>query len=84
MKIVKKFISKYPNCVKIYVHYDPSEIPKRFKERDTLEFQQRKNKINKQYLDFINNNTLFDHTIVNFWDVKHAKKQILNILKLYK
>ncbi len=83
MKVLKKFISKYPNCIKIYIHYDPSEIPKRFKERDTLEFKQRKNKINKQYLDFIKNNTLFDHVIVNFWDIEHSKKQILNILKLY-
>lgn len=84
IKIVKKFISKHKNSVVIYVHYDPSEIPNRFKNRDPLEFKQRKNKIEKQYLDFIKNNTLFNHVIVNFWDIKHSKKQILNILKLYK
>ncbi len=83
VKILKKFKSIYPNTVTIYVHCDPSEISRRFLERDSHEWERRKKGINKQIIDFINNNTLFDHIIINSWDIQHTKKQALSILKLY-
>jgi len=83
IEAIKKFKSKYPNTVIIYIHYDPSEIPNRFKERDTLEFTQREKRIQEQYLDYVNNNTLFDHVVLNLWDIEYSKKQILSILKSY-
>ena len=80
---LKKMKSLYPYAVTIYIHYSPDEIPKRFLERDSLEFKQRKKKIELQYKDYINHNIFFDHVILNFWELENAKIQLKNIINIY-
>ncbi len=80
---IKKMKALYPYMKTIYVHYSPEEIPKRFLERDPLEYEKRKLKIEKQYDDFLKHNTFFDHIIINFWDLETSKRQIRNIMRLY-
>lgn len=80
---IKRFKSLHPKTTLIYVHADPENIPERFKARDKLELKQRIKRIRGQYLDFIKNNTIFNHIVVNFWEIKYAEKQILSIIKLY-
>ncbi len=83
MDILKKMKSMYPYMITIYVHYSPEEIPKSFLERDSWEYEKRKQKIKKQYEDFLKHNTFFDHIILNFWDLETSKQQIKNIIQLY-
>ncbi len=80
---IKRFKKLYTYAEVIYVHYDPVEIPKNFRDRDTLEYSKRKDNIEQQYRDFIENNTLFNHVVVNFWDLGNARTQLKNIINLY-
>lgn len=73
----------YPDFKAIYVHVDPERIPDRIKARDTLRPEERKERTIKEYTEFLENNTLFDHTILNFWDASNAVKQLRNILNYY-
>lgn len=86
VKAIKKFKNKFPQSITFYIHSDPTKIPERIIRRDgiSLEQQKRKGRIERQYLDFIRNNILFDHIVVNFWNIQNAKKQIFNIFDLYK
>jgi guanylate kinase len=73
----------YPDFKAIYVHVDPERIPERIKERDTLSHEDRQKRTIQEYTEFLENNTLFDHTILNFWDTSNAAKQLQNILNSY-
>lgn len=73
----------YPYAITMYIHYSPDEIPRRFLERDTLEFEKRKERINYQYQEYVNHNTFFDHVILNFWELDNAKSQLKNIINTY-
>ena len=83
IKTLREMKQLYPYAVSLYIHYDPEDIPKSFLERDTLEYRERKKKIKTQYSDYVKNNTLFDHVIVNFWDLKNARAQLKNIIQRY-
>lgn len=84
VKAIKQFKKKFTNTVNIYIHCDPNIIPERIKARDGLMDEKRRRRIRFQYLDFIKNNLLFDHTVVNLWEIKHAEEQILSIINSYK
>jgi guanylate kinase len=84
IKAIKQFKNKFPQSVVLYVHCDPIKIPERIMKRDGLVLETRKKRMKQQYLDFIKNNTLFDFTIINLWDIESIKKQIFNIIDLYK
>lgn len=81
---IKEFKNKVPNSLNIYIHCDPDHIPERIIKRDGLILKKRQKKIVKSYKDFIKNNTLFDHVLINLWEWKFAKQQINNIIDLYR
>ena len=83
VQAIKKFKNTYPQSIIIYIHCDPAHVPERIMKRDGIIPKKRQKRIEQQYLDFIKNNTLFNHVVVNFWDIKHAKKQIFNFMDLY-
>ena len=80
---LKKFKSFYPHAITVYVHSDPENIPKRLLLRDTLQYEQRKERIVSLYKDFLRNSTFFDFIILNFWDKKNALKQARDIITKY-
>ena len=73
----------YPDFRAIYVHVDPEKIPERIQARDTLGHEERQKRTVQEYTEFLENNTLFDHIILNFWDESNAAKQMQNILNSY-
>ncbi len=82
---IKKFKNRFPQSIIFYIHCDPIKIPERIMKRDGLALERRRRiRIEQQYLEFVKHNTLFNHVVVNFWDIQHAKKQIFNIIDLYK
>jgi len=84
VKTIKRFKNKIPNTIVVYVHFDPSEIAKRFKKRGVKEFRKRENSIKKQYLDFIKNSALFDRAIISFDDRGYSERQMINMVNYYK
>ncbi len=82
-KALKKLKEFYPHAITVYVHSDPENIPKRLLLRDTLQYEQRKERIVDLYKDFLKNSTFFDFIILNFWDKKNSLKQAQNILTKY-
>lgn len=83
MRALKKFKSFYPHAITVYVHSDPENIPKRLLLRDTLQYEQRKERIVSLYKDFLRNSTFFDFIILNFWDKRNALKQARDIITKY-
>lgn len=81
---IKKLKHEYPGTVIIYLHADPDKIPLQFKLRNDNGFKKRKEGIRKQYADFIRNNILFNHVIVNFGNIENAQEQLFNIIRIYK
>jgi guanylate kinase len=73
----------YPDAKAIYIHADPNEIPKRLQLREGVDFEERVRRIKEEFKEFVENNTLFDHVVVNFWDLEDAKKQLQNIINSY-
>lgn len=83
MSALKKFKTFYPHAITVYVHSDPENIPKRLLLRDTLQYEQRKERIIAIYKEFLRNSTFFDFIILNFWDGKNSLKQAQNIITKY-
>lgn len=80
---IQQFKYIYPDAKAIYIHADPNEIPKRLQLREGVEFEERAKRIKEEFNEFVENNTLFDHVVVNFWDIEGAKKQLQNIINCY-
>ncbi len=80
---IQQFKYMYPDVKAIYIHTDPKEIPKRLQEREGVDFNERLKRVKEEFNEFVENNILFDHVIVNFWDLKDAQKQIQNIINSY-
>ncbi len=68
----------------IYFHVDPNNIPERLSARDRYDKEERAKRINGEFREFIENSTLFDHIIVNFWEISNAVRQFQNIISYYK
>ena len=83
IKAIKEFKAFYPHAITVYVHSDPQNIPERLIKRDTLEYEKRKKRSVALYKGFLNNNTLFDFIVLNFWDKRNAAQQAENIIKKY-
>ena len=83
IQAIKKFKTLYPHAITVYVHSDPKTIPTRLRQRDSLEYKQRKDRIEQQYNEFLKNSTFFDFIVLNFWDKKNSLKQAKEILKKY-
>jgi len=80
---LKRFKFMYKDVKAIYVHADPSKIPERLKFRDGVNFQERLRRTEVEYKEFVENSTLFDHVVINFWDRDNAVRQIKNIIYFY-
>lgn len=80
---IQQFKYMYPDVRAIYIHTDPKEIPKRLQDREGIDVIERLKRVKEEFNEFVENNTLFDHVVVNFWDLKDAQKQIQNIINSY-
>ena len=80
---IQQFKYMYPGAKAIYIHTDPEQIPKRLQEREGVDFEERHKRVKEEFNEFVENNTLFDHVIVNFWDLKDAQKQLQNVINYY-
>jgi len=80
IKLLKK---TYLNFKSIYFHVDPENVPEFIKRRDRLDSKTRALRIKEEFNEFVENNTLFDHIIVNFWNISNAVKQFQNIINHY-
>ncbi len=85
VKSIKDFKKKYPKSVAIYIHCDPKTIFERIKQRKDSKSDTKKRILiqKQQYLDFFNNNLIFDNVVINLWDINNAKKQLLRIINQY-
>lgn len=80
---IQQFKYMYPDAKAIYIHTDPEKIPENYQKREGIELVERKRRILQQYHEFLENNTLFDHVVLNFWDLENSTKQLKNIIHYY-
>jgi guanylate kinase len=80
---LKELKNNFLNLKTIYFHVDPSIVPERLAERDRYDTETRREKIKEEFKEYVENNTLFDHTIVNFWEISNAVRQLQNIINHY-
>lgn len=80
---IQQFKYMYPDAKAIFIHTDHSQIPKRLQMREGIDFDERVKRIKDEFNEYVENNTLFDHVVVNFWDLKDAQKQLQNIINSY-
>src|SRR3989344_580119 len=62
----------YPDLKAIYVYVDPKTIPEQLQAREGLAPQERLDRIKQSYTEFLENSTLYDHVVLNFWDKENA------------
>ena len=84
MIALKTLKSSFANMKTIYFHVDPDNIPARLSDRDRYDKGERAKRIGEEFKEFIENSTLFDHVIVNFWEISNAVRQFQNIINYYK
>jgi len=93
---IRKLKVMHPELVVIYIHCDPMKAKKNLKKRDGVSpveknlqaqegvtLKERLNRIQEDFDDFVRNNTLFDHVVVNFQDIETAVKQLGRIIAHY-
>jgi guanylate kinase len=80
---IQQFKYMYPDAKAIFIHTDPKDIPERLQIRESLDSDERIKRVKEEFNEFVEHNTLFDHVVVNFWDLKDAQKQLQNILNMY-
>ena len=80
---LQQFKYMYPDAIAVYVHADPKMIPANLQKREGVDFSERLRRVEMEYKEFIENSTLFDNIIVNFWEIDNAVRQIQNILHLH-
>jgi len=80
---IKQFKYMYPDAKAIYIHVDPKSLPENLKEREGIEVEERRNRVIRQYQEYLDNNTLFDHVILNFWELGNTSAQFRNIFHYY-
>ncbi|MDX2154025.1 MAG: hypothetical protein SFV54_25015 [Bryobacteraceae bacterium] len=67
----------------LYFHADPETAVEHIRRRDREDPEQRLLRLREEYKEFIDHNTLFDHVIVNFWDVNNALLQLQRLFELW-
>ena len=80
---IRQFKYTYPDAKAIYIHADPKSIPERLRERDGMSPKKRQERTREEYDEYKHNNTLFDHVVLNFWDLEGAALQMKNIMHKY-
>ena len=80
---VQQFKYMYQDVRALYIHANPENIPDHLKEREGINFEERLRRTQMEYKEFIENNTLFDHIILNFWELDNAVRQFRNIMHHY-
>lgn len=78
---IRKFCRKFENTKCIYVHSDKNQIASRLKKRGDVDLAERLRRVDEEYNDFLQNNTLFDYVILNSTQPSDAYIQFENILK---
>lgn len=81
---LEEFAHRYPNTKRIYFHIDPQYVPERLRERGSKRMAQRLKRVNQEYTEFVENNTTFDHVIVNFWEIENAVRQLQRIIDYHR
>ena len=77
---IRKLKQSHPETRTIYIHTDPESVDRNLQKREGVDMQGRRSRIRDDFAEFVHNNTLFDHVVVNFWDIENATRQIENIL----
>lgn len=80
---IRRLKSLHPELKTIYVHADPHNLKRNLQSREGLDMKERIRRINEEFLEFVYNSILFDHVIVNFWDIENASKQLSHIINMY-
>ncbi|MEM4242414.1 MAG: hypothetical protein QXM31_00765 [Candidatus Woesearchaeota archaeon] len=80
---IKQFKYMYRDARAIYIHTDPRDIPDHMQQREGIEKSERLARITRAYHEFIDNNDVFDHVVLNFWEKENALRQLRNILHSY-
>ena len=83
IEALKDFKNMHPEAKLVYIHTNPEDIPKNVQKREGVPFNERYERVKQGYIEFIENNTLFDHIIVNFWDIENSHRQLQNIIRAY-
>lgn len=83
IQAIRRLKSKYPELAVIYIHSDPHDIEDAVQAREGLDKQERLRRIHDDYIDYVNNVTLFDHVVLNFWDIENAVKQLRHLIAHY-
>jgi|GEM_PF-2991535 len=73
----------YGDAIAIYFHTDPVLVNKNLEERAGQTLEERKKRIARDYQMYLQNNTLFDHVILNFWELDNAILQFNKILDFH-
>ncbi len=77
---IRRMKSMHPEIKTIYVHTDPGAVTKHLQLREGISAKERIERIKGEYLEFVQNNTLFDYVVVNFWDLDNALIQLQSII----
>lgn len=80
---IGKFKFMYRDARAIYIHADPRDIPAHLQEREGIDREERIKRMERSYQEFIENSTLFDHIVLNFWGQENAVRQLRNIINYY-
>lgn len=67
----------------LYFHVDPETAVDRVRRRHADDEAERLRRVREEYKEYIDHNTIFDHVIVNFWDVQNAVQQVQRLIDLW-
>lgn len=67
----------------LYFHVDPETAVEHVRRRHAEDEAERLRRLREEYKEYIDHNTLFDHVIVNFWDLQNAVLQVQRIIDLW-
>ncbi|HSQ03396.1 MAG TPA: hypothetical protein VLN59_05145 [Burkholderiales bacterium] len=81
---LETFVRSYPHTKTVYFHVDPAVVRDRLAERGEKRVKERLQRIDQEYKEFIENNTLFDHIVLNAWSVDDAVRQLQRIIADYR
>jgi guanylate kinase len=67
----------------LYFHLDPETAVEHVRRRNAEDQEERLRRLREEYKEYIDHNTLFDHVIVNFWDLQNAVLQVQRLIDLW-
>lgn len=83
---IRKFKSIHPDTKVIYMYTDRENLFEHLKQRNGIDdsaISMAINMIRVEFQEFIDNNTLFDHVIINTREEANCVQQLLNIIDKY-